>query len=102
SMTTFQLKQVSAGKLLTKFHILNSVGDVLGSANIPNAEVSEFRRHSQGPSEDSPQQPRPQQSPVNALAAAFMRNRRPVSKAIVLRYCMGYDYVCPIDHMSDS
>jgi hypothetical protein len=88
SMTTFQLKQVSAGKLLTKFHILNSAGDVLGSANIPNAEVSEFRRHWQGPAEDSLQQPRPQQSPVNALAAAFMRNRRPVSKANVLRGCM--------------
>jgi hypothetical protein len=38
----FQLKQVSTGNLLNKFHILDASGDTVESANIPTAEVKNF------------------------------------------------------------
>ena len=38
-MTQFKLSKKSTGRTLTTFHILNSAGDIVGSANIPNAEA---------------------------------------------------------------
>jgi hypothetical protein len=82
----FRLKQIEAGKLLTKFHILDSSGNVHGSANIPNAEVFDFLRHWQGAVVgEVPEQPSPKQS----LALAFMKHRKPFRQEAILRGCHG-------------
>ena len=49
----FRLTKKSAGKSLSKFHILNSAGDVVGSVNVPNAEANDLLRHWQGEVGDS-------------------------------------------------
>ena len=85
----FQLRQKAQGKLLTAYHILNSsTGDVVGSANIPNAEVQTFLGCWKGPTV----QPQPQTSAAtgrtndtNAFVAALIKNRVPMSKAALLR-----------------
>lgn len=86
----FKLAQKSQNRVQTKFHVIDSAtGDILGSANIPNDSVSGFLRCWSGPSANASPQPQQQQSPADALAAAFMRDRRPASKASLLRGCNG-------------
>jgi hypothetical protein len=88
----FRLTKKSAGKSLSKFHILNSAGDIVGSVNVPNAEANDLLRHWQGEVGDSPQTTNlsaQEQSPVSALAKEFLKHRRPVSQTNILRGCMG-------------
>jgi hypothetical protein len=83
---TFRLIQKSATAALAKFHIVNAAGDIVGSVNVPPNQVSNLFRNwvetkdSQGSSKQSPQ---------SALAKAFLRNRKPISKQAVLRGCNG-------------
>jgi hypothetical protein len=66
--------------------VLDEEQTVCGSICVRLEEAGDLLRHWQGAT-DSPQ-PR-QQSPVNALAAAFMRNRKPFRQEAVLRGCNG-------------
>jgi hypothetical protein len=85
---SFTLKQLSANQQLTKFHILDSAGDVIGSANVANADVAAFRRCWSG-SATPGDSPSPRQSPTKALANAFLRSKskQPVSQQAILRGC---------------
>jgi hypothetical protein len=82
-MSSFRLSKKSTGRINTVFGVFAG-NDLIGSVNVPNAEVPHFLSCWSGP-KDSPQPKQTQQSPVNALAAAFMANRRPFSKAAILR-----------------
>ena len=80
---TFRLLKKSATAALAKFHILNATGDIVGSVNVPPAQVDDLLRCWVGtaPAKDSPQ------SPKSALAAEFMKARKPTSKVAILRGC---------------
>ena len=83
----FRLTKKSTGQILTTFHVLDSAGDICGSINVPNEQANDLLRCWQGQVVgDSPHGT----SPVNALAAAFLknRNRAPLSKAAILRGCL--------------
>jgi hypothetical protein len=82
----FQLKERKRNALNVTYHVLDEAQTICGSICVKLEEAGDLLRHWQGPTAST--QPKPQ-SPVSALAAAFMRNRRPVSKANVLRGCMG-------------
>ena len=79
-----KLVEKSATAALAKFHVLNAAGDIVGSVNVPPNEVPDLLRNWVG-AKDS--QSSPQQSPQTALAKAFLRNRKPTSKAAILRGC---------------
>jgi hypothetical protein len=81
---TFKLEKKTSNRLQTTFHVLNGKGDICGSINIKNSEVSDLLRCWVGTAlvKDSSKQ-----SPQSALAQAFLRNRKPGSKAAILRGC---------------
>ena len=81
----FRLTKKSTGKLLSKFHILNSAGDVVGSVNVPNAEANDLLRHWQGEVGDSPQSKNlsAQQQPGFRLKLPAVR----MSRQGILRGC---------------
>jgi hypothetical protein len=66
--------------------VLDGGDSIIGSINVKLEEADDLLRHWQGPA-DWPQ-PRPQ-SPVNALAAAFMKHRKPFLQGAILRGCNG-------------
>ena len=81
----FRLTKKSAGKSLSRFHILNSAGDIVGSVNVPNAEANDLLRHWQGEVGDSPQSKN-----LSAQQQPGLRTRLPavrMSPAGILRGC---------------
>jgi hypothetical protein len=83
---TFKLERKASNRLQTTFHVINGKGDICGSINVKNSEVSDLLRCWTG---TAPAKDPPQQSPKNALAAAFLKARKPGSKQAVLRGCNG-------------
>ena len=84
-MTTFKLVKKSVTKALAKFHILNARNETVGSVNIPPSEISDLLRNWSGAT-DSPQ-PSSQSRGNKTLAAAFLKSRKPTTKAAILRGC---------------
>ena len=78
---SFRLSKKSTGKINTVFHVLAG-NDLIGSVNVPNAEVPNFLSCWQGPT-DAPQ-PRPQNQ-INAMAQAFLKARTKFSPQQLLR-----------------
>jgi hypothetical protein len=89
----YKLTKRAENNVKTTFFVENSAGDVVGSINVQNAEVPDLLRCWSGP--QGPFQPKSTnlsagaQSPVSALAKEFLKHRRPVSQANILRGCMG-------------
>jgi hypothetical protein len=83
-MTTFKLSRKAVKGNRTTFHVTNQAGDICGSINVANAEVDDLVRCWSG-AKESPQSN--QSRSRNALAAAFLENRKPVSKTAILRGC---------------
>lgn len=79
---TFKLVKKSATVALAKFQIVNAAGDIVGSVSVPPNQVSDLVRNWVG-AKDS----QSSQSPRASLAASFLRNRKPISKAAILRGC---------------
>jgi hypothetical protein len=82
---TFRLEKKATNRLQTTFHVINGKGDICGSIDVKNSEVGDLLRCWAGstPAKDSPKQ-----SPSSkALAASFMKARRPGSRAPILRGC---------------
>jgi hypothetical protein len=67
--------------------VIYGKGDVCGSINVKNSEVSDLLRCWVGSTPVANLSK--QSSSSKALAAAFSRNRKPVSKAAILRGCNG-------------
>ena len=42
---TFKLLKKSVGATLTKFHVINSAGDIVGSINVANEQASDLQKH---------------------------------------------------------
>jgi hypothetical protein len=42
---TFRLEKKSTGAVLTKFHVVNSAGDICGSINVANGQVNDLLKH---------------------------------------------------------
>ena len=77
----FRLSKQPPGKTLTRFHILDADGGLVGSANIPNDEVADFERCWNGPANRAAKK-----NPVNsqshskaAMAAAILAKAPKVS-----------------------
>ena len=81
---TFRLEKKAINQLLTTFHVINGKGDICGSINVKNSEVGDLLRCWVG---TAPASGSPKQSPRSVLAAAFVKARRPTSKAAILRGC---------------
>ena len=76
----FRLTKKSAGKSLTKFHVLDQQDSIVGSINVPNAEVSDLLRCWSGPEEQK----------TSLSAQPGFRKRLPavrMSQAGILRGC---------------
>ena len=81
-MTPFKLIKKASNRSRSTFHVIDSAGSICGSINVANDQAADLVRCWSGATTNSPKQ-----SPKNALAAAFMKARRPTSKAAILRGC---------------
>jgi hypothetical protein len=79
-MTGFTLTKRSANSVKTTFHVLNGAGDICGSINVANAEVSDLLRHWVGPGDRGEHH---QPAPVTNAKLRMP----PMSKAAILRGC---------------
>jgi hypothetical protein len=78
----FRLTKKSAGKSLTKFHVLDERDSIVGSINVPNAEANDLLRCWSGPEEEK----------INLSAQPGFRRRLPpvaMNRAGILRGCNG-------------
>jgi hypothetical protein len=82
----FRLFEKSRNKVKTTFVVVNQAGDICGSVNVSNESAGDLLRCCQGPVGDSPQS---RSSSPNALAAAFMKHRKPFLQGAILRGCIG-------------
>ena len=53
-MSKFRLIQKSSNRLLTKFHVLNEDGDIVGSIGVEPSQASDLLKHWSGPADRSP------------------------------------------------
>ena len=79
---TFKLLKKSTGATLTKFHIVDGRGDIVGSINVANEQASDLQKHWR----DSAPAGAAKQSSASALAPAFKRVPG-LSKQAILRGC---------------
>jgi hypothetical protein len=78
----FRLMQKSADRLLTKFHVLNAAGDIIGSVNVKNHEVRDLLRCWSGAADWSPsERKQPSAGPVK------LKPLPPMSRQAILRGC---------------
>ena len=87
---TFRLEKKSAGRVLTTFHIMNSAGDIVGSANIPNAEADNFAKHWRGPAATAANSAAAHARAVNTISNALRRGPRlsgQAARQAILRGC---------------
>jgi hypothetical protein len=87
---TFKLLKKSAGPALVKYHIVNPRGDVIGQANVPPNEVSDFQKHWRGSFVPTASAAAKHQSAVSAISNALRkapRLSREAGKAAILRGC---------------
>jgi hypothetical protein len=82
---TFKLLKKAVGATLTKFHVLNSRGDICGSINVGNGEVNDLLKCSRD-SAPATSAVAKQTTAVNAMVAAFKRGPR-LNKQAILRGC---------------
>ena len=77
-MTSFKLVKKSATRALVNFHILNSVGHVVGSVNVPPSQEADLLAHWKGPSAAA------KPGGPSAIAAALLKGPR-LSRQAILR-----------------
>jgi hypothetical protein len=78
-MKTFRLTKVSSNKVRTRFHVLDSKGDIVGSVNVPVGQEADLLRHWVGPADRATNQP--------PVANAKVRPLQSMSRAAILRGC---------------
>ena len=86
SIMTFKLLKKSTGAVLTKFHVVNARGDIVGSINVANGEVNDLQKcwHDSIPAAATAAGK--QARAVNAMVAAFRKGPR-MNKEAILRGC---------------
>jgi hypothetical protein len=86
----FQLKEAKRGKINATYHVVDEDQTICGSINVKLEEAGDLLRHwvGAGPSNTQPiANLPPHQSPVSALAKAFLKGRTKFSPQQVLRGC---------------
>ena len=81
---TFKLLKKAVGATLTKFHVVDARGDIVGSINVANEQASDLQKHWREPG--APAAATKHQTAVNAISAALRRGPR-MKKEAILRGC---------------
>ena len=85
---TFKLLKKSVGATLTKFHVVDARGDIVGSINVANEQVSDLQKHWREPG--APAATAKHQSTVAMLSAALRKGPKlsgQAARQAVLRGC---------------
>jgi hypothetical protein len=82
----FKLQQKSINPVVAKFHVVNQAGEVVGSVNVPPAEVSALLKHWAGPVERPAA--RISASPRISVPGMKFGKLRPMSRQAILRGCL--------------
>ena len=85
-MTQFRLLKKSTGAVLTKFHVVDSAGAIVGSINVANEQASDLQKHWREPAPAAATTVSKQARAVNAMVAALKRGPK-LSKEGILRGC---------------
>jgi hypothetical protein len=83
-MTSYKLIEKSRNKAEATFHIVNSVGDICGSVNVPPSEGDNLLRHWTGAKATPKQQSQTQNPFVEAMLKA---KPRILNRQAILRGC---------------
>jgi hypothetical protein len=89
-MTSFKLERKAVGATLTKFHVVDSAGAVVGSINVANEQASDLPKHWRGSSVPTASAAAQHQSAVSAISNALRKGPRlskEASRAAILRGC---------------
>jgi anthranilate phosphoribosyltransferase len=94
-MKQFRLSRQSPGATITKFHVYDSAGDIIGSINVANEDAADLQKHWLG----SATQPKATAAAAlatsargeqqNPMVAAMVRaaKKHPLNRAAILRGC---------------
>ena len=82
---TFKLLKKTVGATLTKFHVADGRGDIVGSINVPNEQASDLQKHWREAAPAAATTSGNHARAVNALSAARKGPR--LSREGVLRGC---------------
>jgi hypothetical protein len=86
---TFKLLKKSTGPVLTKFHVVDSAGDIVGSINVANEQATDLQKHWREPV--APAAGASKQAKAIAMLSAAVRKgprlSKEASKAAILRGC---------------
>ena len=82
---TFKLLKKSTGATLTKFHVVDARGDIVGSINVANEQASDLLKHWRDPGAPAAAAGNHART-VNAISNALRRGPR-LSKEAILRGC---------------
>ena len=82
---TFKLLKKAVGATLTKFHIVDARGDIVGSVNVANEQASDLQKHWREPGAPAAAVGNHARA-VNAISNALRKGPR-LSKQGVLRGC---------------
>ncbi len=83
---TFKLLKKSTGAVLTKFHVVDSVGTIVGSINVGNEQAADLQKHWRQPGAPAATAAGNHARAVNAISNA-LRKGPGLSKEGVLRGC---------------
>ena len=85
-MTQFKLSRQPPGATLSKFHVLDSAGSIIGSINVQNEEADDLQKHWVASAPAPRAATTGKQSPmINAMVRAAKKH--PLNRAAVLRGC---------------
>ena len=82
---TFKLLKKSTGATLTKFHVVDARGDIVGSINVANEQASDLLKHWREPAAPAAAAGSHART-VNAISNALRRGPR-LNKEAILRGC---------------
>jgi hypothetical protein len=81
----FRLEKTASNRVVSKFHVLNARGDIIGSINVKPSEEADLLAHWRGAAPAPAATSDKQGGAVAAMVRAAKQNR--LSKQAVLRGC---------------
>lgn len=84
----FRLEKTASNRVVSKFHVLNAAGDIVGSSNVKPSEEADLLAHWKGAPRAAPRAATAagkENRMVSAMAEAAKKH--PLSKQAVLRGC---------------
>jgi hypothetical protein len=81
-MKQFRLSKLSPGAMITKFHVYNSDGDIIGSINVQNSDADALQQHWVGATQPQASAFRSKENALVAeMLAAGQRSNTPAPAA---------------------